>query len=390
MAVRSLSFVLALSLSIPAVPLFAAEPAEVLVARDRERDRSPVVQVALLLDTSNSMDGLIDQARTQLWTIVNEFARCKRDGRSPRLQVALYEYGNDGLPTSNGHVRLVQPFTSDLDLVSEKLWGLKTNGGSEYCGTVIRAATKELVWDDQRDAYRAIFIAGNEPFTQGDVDYKMACGIAIARSIVVNTIHCGPDDAGRSGQWADGARLGEGKYMTIDKDRVIRGIIAPQDEKIQKLSAELNTTYIPLGLVGRENAARQLAQDEVVASAPSAVAAGAAVQRSVAKAQVQYDNSSWDLVDAAREGKLKVAEVKDDQLPEELKKLSTEERTKYVETQAAKRADIQKQINDLNAERGKYIAEKQKEQAGDAETLDSAVVKVVREQLKERQFEVAN
>lgn len=32
----------------------------------------PVIQLALLLDTSNSMDGLIDQARSRLWQIVNE------------------------------------------------------------------------------------------------------------------------------------------------------------------------------------------------------------------------------------------------------------------------------------------------------------------------------
>lgn len=374
------------SLSVPVLPALAEQP---LVVRENfVRDRAPVVQVALLLDTSNSMDGLIDQARTQLWTIVNEFARCKRGGLGPKLQVALYEYGNDGLPSANGFVRLVQPFTSDLDLVSEKLWGLKTNGGSEYCGTVIRAATKELVWADDRDAYRAIFVAGNEPFTQGDVDYRSACSTAIARGIVVNTIHCGPDDAGRSGKWADGARLGEGRYMTIDHDRVIRGIIAPQDEKIRKLSDALNSTYIPFGVEGEKSAARQEAQDAMAAS-PSAAAAGADVQRAVAKAQHQYNNSSWDLVDAAKDGKVKVAEVTEAELPDEMKKLSVEQRTKYVEEQSAKRSDLQKQINELNADRAKYVAEKQKEATG-ADTLDSAVIKVVQEQLKERQFEVGN
>ena len=60
--------------------------------------KKPVIQLCILLDTSNSMDGLIDQARTQLWRVVNQFATAKRDGRSPELQVALYEYGNDGLP----------------------------------------------------------------------------------------------------------------------------------------------------------------------------------------------------------------------------------------------------------------------------------------------------
>lgn len=39
------------------------------------------VQIALLLDTSNSMDGLIDQARTQLWKVVNTFVDAVREGR---------------------------------------------------------------------------------------------------------------------------------------------------------------------------------------------------------------------------------------------------------------------------------------------------------------------
>ena len=36
------------------------------------------IQVALLLDTSNSMDGLIDQAKSQLWKMVNELATTKK------------------------------------------------------------------------------------------------------------------------------------------------------------------------------------------------------------------------------------------------------------------------------------------------------------------------
>src|SRR6187399_1820752 len=82
----------------------------------------PLIQVALLLDTSGSMDGLIDQARTQLWTIVNEFAKTKKDGVTPQLQVALYEYGNDGLAATDGYIRKILPLTDDLDAISEKLF----------------------------------------------------------------------------------------------------------------------------------------------------------------------------------------------------------------------------------------------------------------------------
>ena len=49
------------------------------------------IMIALLLDTSNSMDGLIDQAKSQLWKIVNEVAAAKSgDGTQPNIKIALY------------------------------------------------------------------------------------------------------------------------------------------------------------------------------------------------------------------------------------------------------------------------------------------------------------
>src|SRR3954470_10255251 len=151
----------------------------------------PLIQLALLLDTSNSMDGLIDQARSQLWTVVNHLARTKKSGQTPRLEVALYEYGNQGLKPQDGFIRQVLPFTDDLDSVSEKLFALRTNGGDEYCGQVIQTAVNDLKWSAQPSVYKTIFIAGNEPFTQGTVDYHGACEAAAKLGIIVNTVHCG-------------------------------------------------------------------------------------------------------------------------------------------------------------------------------------------------------
>ena len=51
--------------------------------------RSRRIQIAILLDTSGSMSGLIDQARTELWSIVNEFIFARQKGRQPEVQVAL-------------------------------------------------------------------------------------------------------------------------------------------------------------------------------------------------------------------------------------------------------------------------------------------------------------
>ncbi|MEO7992108.1 MAG: hypothetical protein ABI663_21325, partial [Chryseolinea sp.] len=48
--------------------------------------KGQTIMLALLLDTSNSMDGLIDQAKSQLWRIVNEVAAAKSgDGTQPNI-----------------------------------------------------------------------------------------------------------------------------------------------------------------------------------------------------------------------------------------------------------------------------------------------------------------
>ncbi|MCC7095030.1 MAG: VWA domain-containing protein, partial [Ignavibacteriaceae bacterium] len=158
------------------------------VAKSNSNPTSSNIQLAILLDTSNSMDGLIDQAKTQLWKIVNEMSRSKCNGKKTNLSVALYEYGNDGLSSMEGYVRLITPFTNDLDKISEELFNLKTNGGSEYCGTVISEALRDLKWNKDDNNYKVIFIAGNEPFDQGEKDYKDACKSARNKDIIVNTI----------------------------------------------------------------------------------------------------------------------------------------------------------------------------------------------------------
>ncbi|MBC7784830.1 MAG: VWA domain-containing protein [Burkholderiales bacterium] len=350
------------------------------VEQDLKPD-GPVVQVALLLDTSNSMDGLINQARTQLWKIVNEFNKSKYAGQQPKLQVALYEYGNNGLAAGEGYIRMVLPLTTDLDLVSEKLWGLKTNGGSEYCGQAIHNAATELAWSRNAHAYKAIFIAGNEPFTQGSVDFRASCSEALSKGVIINTIHCGPEGSGREGGWADGAKAGEGKFLNIDQDRASVVFAAPQDDELLKLSITINGTYVPYGKSGDEGKARQSVQTA------NASTASAGAERAYSSANATYTNGNWDLVDAVKEKKIDLATAKDSDLPEVMRKMTVEERQKYIDQQAAQRAEIQKRIAELYAARDKFVLEeRQKQSSSEPETLDTAILKAVREQLNDRDF----
>ncbi|MBI3946043.1 MAG: VWA domain-containing protein [Armatimonadetes bacterium] len=363
----------------------APKPQPIPAARE---GAAPLIQVALLLDTSNSMDGLIDQARTQLWDIVNEFATAKQGGKTADLRVALYEYGNTGIPAGEGHIRQVLPFTTDLDRVSEELFALRTNGGDEYCGQVIQAAVSGLAWSRSRKALKALYIAGNEPFTQGSVDYREACRDAVARGISVNTIHCGSYDGGVSGMWQHGARIGDGAYASIDQNRAVAAIEAPQDRRLAELNARLNATYVAYGAAGREAEARQVAQDAQAAARGPAMAPA----RTAAKASSQYRNDKWDLVDVLRlrgrkEVYYNVSDKLERGLPPAMEPMDPDERVAYVEGKAKEREEIQAEIKKLGGERTRYVADEMKRRSlSNADTLQGALTQSLREQAAAKGF----
>jgi hypothetical protein len=345
------------------------------------------VDVAILLDTSNSMDGLINQAKSQLWTIVQQFAKAKKDDQTPTLRVALFEYGNTNLPAAEGYIRQVVPLTDDLDKLSAALFSLKTSGGDEYCGQVIDEAITRLDWSNEPNGYKAIFIAGNEPFTQGPVDYHKSCKRAIEKGIVVNTIHCGSNQEGIDGQWQNGSQLAEGEHFNIDQDRAIVQIKCPQDEILIRLNAELNKTYLWYGEAKQRHlySENQVAQDVNAASAGEGVVAS----RIATKASSVYDNRSRDLVDSLAADKEALKKVKNEELPAELQNLSPAEQEAHVKEMATKRAELQKQIGELAAEREKYLAQEQARLAtetGEA-TLGDAVVATINKQLTKSGFE---
>lgn len=342
-------------------------------------EKKPLIQVAILLDTSSSMSGLIEQAKIELWAIVNEFIFARKDGVAPEFRLALYEYGKSSLAKEVGYIRQIEGFTTDLDKVSEELFALRTNGGNEYCGWVIKDAVENLAWSESAEDLKVIFIAGNEPFTQGPVDHKDSCKAAITKGIIVNTIHCGGGDE----TWKNGAMLADGRYLTINQNQQVVHIAAPQDEEIAELNSKLNDTYIAYGARGLELKKRQVIQDKN----NSMLSKEAEVQRAVAKSSKFYDNRAWDMVDALDADQIELAEMKEEDLPEDMLEMSQEEREEYVEGKAKERSDIQKKIQRLNEERKKFVADEMKNQPQGAETLGSAIVQAISEQAKKKNFE---
>lgn len=352
--------------------------AESLPGRTTAKDQQ--IMLALLLDTSNSMDGLINQAKSQLWKIVNELAAAKcGDGSRPSIKIALYEYGNDGLPSSEGYIRQVSGLTDDLDLISEKLFALTTNGGNEFCGQVIRTSLNQLAWSSSNADLKMIFIAGNEPFTQGAISYRIACSAAKEKGVVVNTIFCGNFEEGMHTNWKDGADLTGGSYMSIEQNRKTVYISTPYDSKIDECNERLNKTYVYYGASGEQKKAAQATQDVNAESYGMANK----VERAVSKSTHAYKNSSWDLVDAAKDDEKIIAATPSEQLPTEMQGMSAEQRKAYVAQKAAERKKIQTEIQELNKKRQEYIsAHSQKE--SEESMLDAAMIKAIREKAKSK------
>jgi len=360
-------------------------------AKEPKKAERPKIQMAILLDTSSSMAGLLNQARSQLWTIANEFTEAKRGGVRPEVQVALLEFGAGRLSEESQWTRQVVPLTTNLDKISEELNALtavgRQGGSNEYCGKIIELAVSELKWSDSPKDLKCIFIAGNESFAQGPVDYHKACRAAADKGVTVSTIFCGSAEEGERLGWKDGATLADGSYSNIDHNREELVIAAPQDAELATLSSELNKTYLAYGDKQRraEFGKRQLAQDEAAADASPAAAA----DRARVKGSALYRFGEADLVDGIAAGRVKLEDVKEDELPEELRNLKPEERQTQIDKMAKRRHQLQKKIAELSSQREKYVAEARKKVAGDrVRTLNDALIESVREQAEQKQFDL--
>lgn len=339
----------------------------------------PKIQAAILLDVSNSMDGLIEQAKAQLWNMVTVMNKARCDGKIPRLEIAIYEYGRSTNDVSKGYVKQISPFSNDLDKLSASLFSLTTKGGNEFCGQVILTSLQELPWDPSSNNYKVIFIAGNESFLQGNVSFTQACTEAEKKGVIVNTIYCGDRDQGIREHWNLGSECGKGSFTNIDNNEKPIFIPTPYDSTLLVLNVQLNNTYIYYGSQGKERHEMQSAMD----SNNETINKTVAVNRTAVKGNASlYNNSTWDLVDAYKDDKKVVDQVEMKTLPENLRNLSRAQLKTEVEKRQKERTGIQQEIGKLNSLRNNFIQEKKKEIAGQENkyTLEQAIEQIIREQ----------
>ena len=160
---------------------------------------TPKVQMALLLDISGSMNGLISQTQGQLWNLVNEMSNYKKGGIPTQIELAVIAYGNGTI--ENRYTEVLSEFTTEIDIISEKLFGINTYGGNEWCADAIQISLDTLDWSSDTNDLKVMIIAGNERFDQSSMAYDSICKMVAERDILLNTVFCGERETGIEMLW---------------------------------------------------------------------------------------------------------------------------------------------------------------------------------------------
>ncbi len=328
----------------------------------------PTIDIAIALDVSGSMDGLINSARQKMWEIVNESVASQP---TPKIRVALITFGHSDYSQGQGFTRVDMPLTEDLDNVYERLMSLRTNGGDEYVARAIRTARTDLNWSNDPKAVKLLFVAGNESADQDPI-YRTGdeARLAAAAGIQVNTLLCGENYNSLASGWKNAVKPSDGEFAVIARDGGAVVLNAPQDDKLLELNKRLNKTYLGYGSGGARGKQRQIAMD----SSAEGMSKSAAATRVATKGGGAYNNSGWDLLDGVKAGLVDLSTASAEELPAEMP-AAPAARKEFVAKKAAERAKIQAEIAELSKEREAFVKKEMKKHKADADKDFGNIVK---------------
>lgn len=339
----------------------------------------PKVEVVFVLDTTGSMSGLIQGAKENIWSIASSMAQAKP---TPELHIGLVAFRDRG----DDYVTKVVDLSSDLDSMYATLMDFQAGGGGDGPESVNQAlddAVQRISWSKDPTSYKAIFLVGDAPphmDYQDDVKYPDTLKTAAARGIVVNTIQAGSDSGTRQ-EWQRIASLNQGAYFQVGQSGDAVAVTTPFDEKLAALSREVDGTRLYFGDADtrRQMQSKMEATDKLHASGSIAAQAKRAVFNSAPSGTANMAGEN-ELVDAVSNGRVDIAKLDGNQLPQALREASVDERKRMVKENAEKRADLQAQIVALGKQRDGYIAEELKKRKGSDASLDDQIYATVKAQ----------
>ncbi len=375
----------ALSLAIVLTPAFAEDKKE---AKKAAKKQKPRIEVCFVLDTTGSMGGLIAGAKEKIWSMANEMISAKP---TPEIRIGLIGYRDK----TDAYITKVYPLSNDIDDIYGKLMAFKAQGGGDTPESVNQALNEgvtKMEWSKSRDVLKVIFLVGDAPphmdYKQ-DVKYTDSCKLAMKKDIIVNTIQCG-NMASTTPIWQEIAHKAEGKFARILQSGGVIAITTPFDKEIAACNARLGKTVCVYGDARMQRAAAT--KNERAQSAPAAASADRLAYLSKAKADEdafsEVISGGGDLVDLLANKKIKLADIEEKKLPENVRKMNAKEREAYFTKQVEARKKLQTELTGLLKKRSTFIITKKAElkKAGKGDGFDEKVNGFIREQAAKKGF----
>ena len=339
----------------------------------------PRVEVAFVLDTTGSMGGLIQAAKEKIWSIASSMASAQP---APEIRMGLVAYRD----RQDAYVTRVVDLSSDLDSVYATLMDFRAQGGGDGPESVNQAlydAVNGLSWSQDPQTYRVVFLVGDAPphmDYQDDVKWPQTLKLARAQSIRINAIQCG-QNAATTAAWQKIAGLGQGSYFQVGQAGSAVAIATPYDERLAKLSAELDATRLYYG------SAADKARQERKLQAADRLRADASVTSRARRAAFNASESGKtnllgdkELVDAVASGRVDLGSIAPEELPAPMQAMPAAEQKALIEQTAKRRAALTTEVQELAQRRAGFLHEKVEERGGAKDSLDDGIYRAVREQ----------
>jgi Mg-chelatase subunit ChlD len=357
----------------------ALAPALAFAQQPAPKDR-PNVEVVFVVDTTGSMGGLIDAAKQKIWSISNQIAS---GTPTPNLKIGLVAYRDRG----DEYITQITDLTDDLDAIHAKVMKFQAKGGGDFPESVNEAlfvAVNKIKWSEDKKTLKIIFLVGDAPphMDYKEVQYPETCKTAVAKDIIINTVQCG-NDASCKKFWLDISRLSEGSYVQISaKGGPVVVIATPFDADLAKINSELASTTVVYGSEKAQKKAKESADGAAKLAGP------AAADRAAYNARTG-GNAAYDLIDNINKGKVKLEDLKKEELPEEMRKMTLEEQKTHLDKLTKRRAELNMQVAELDKKRSEFITKKLAEDTKNraADSFDNQVLRILQTQARRNGIE---
>jgi Mg-chelatase subunit ChlD len=355
----------------------------------RAEDKKPKIEVVFVLDTTGSMSGLIEAAKNKIWSIATTMAQANP---SPEVKMGLVGYRDRG----DDYITTISALSIDLDKVYKDLMQYSAYGGGDSPESVNQAlheAVNKLQWDESPNTYKVIFLVGDEsPHMdyQDDIKYQESCALANKKGIIINTIQCGNSPTTVK-YWIEIANKGKGTYFQISQNGGSIVYESPYDKEINKISEELDNSRIYYGNSEdiKNGQKRQEWSKEINNKASvSSLASRACYNNSKTGEANAFSNK--ELINDIEKSIVKLEDLSDDQLPEEIKKIKKENRKATIESNIKKRKDLKDKLDKLTNSRQIFIQELASKKTDEKDSFDSKVFECVQSQAKLKDITIKN